>query len=70
MVTVKGRSAVNGPGVFAAGSVAAVPQLEDGQFRLWRVRVHDPVRGDAEPLVRGFLSGSGRSGRFWATGSR
>jgi hypothetical protein len=33
----------------------AVPQLEDGQLRLGRVRVHDPVRGDAEPLVRGFL---------------
>jgi hypothetical protein len=33
----------------------AVPQLEDGQLRLGRVRVHDPVRRDAEPLVCGFL---------------
>ena len=40
---------------FRRESVTAVPQLEDGQLRLGRVRVHDPVRGDAEPLVRRFL---------------
>ena len=42
-----GEGAVSGerPWRFRGESVTSVPQLEDGQLRLWGVRVHDPVRG-------------------------
>ena len=43
------------PRGFRRESVTAGPQFEDGQLRLWRIWVHYQVRGDAEPLVRGFL---------------
>jgi hypothetical protein len=35
--------------------VATVPQLEDGQFRLGRLRVHNPVSWHAETLIGGLL---------------
>jgi hypothetical protein len=55
MLTANGRSAVKGPDALATRSVTALPPLEDGQFRLGRVRVQDPVGRDAEPLVRGLF---------------
>ena len=55
MLTVKGRSAMKGSDVPTVQGVTAVPQLEDIQVRLPQIRVHNPVRVDAELLVRGFL---------------
>ena len=67
-----GEGAVGGerPWRLRGGSVTAVPQLEDGQFWPWRVRVHDPVRGDAEPLVRGFLPVKVDQGGTWRPACR
>ena len=55
MLTVNGRQAVECLGRFRRENIAAVPQFEDGQPLQGRVRVHHPVRRDAEPLIRGFL---------------
>lgn len=54
-----GRAIVTGTGALGDGlgrpgfqEIAAIAQLEDSEFRPLRVRVNDPVRRDAELLVR------------------